>query len=465
MGLRFTNTLTRRKEEFKPIEDGHVKMYTCGPTVYDYAHIGNFRAYTFEDILRRYLKYKGYEVMQVMNLTDIDDKTIKGCQEESISLDDYTARYKEAFFEDLDSLRIERAELYPEATKHIDEMVEIVKVLLDKEYAYKAGGSIYYKISKFPEYGKLSRMDISQLKVGARVASDEYEKEEVSDFALWKGWDKADGPVFWKTDLGKGRPGWHIECSAMSMKYLGNHFDIHCGGVDNIFPHHENEIAQSKAATGEEFVNYWLHNEYLIVEGRKMSKSLGNYYTLRQIVEKGYPSVAVRYLLMATHYRQQLNFTFEGLDAAKGALERLWDFIDNVSSIRGGEPNPAVDEYIGKALRKFEESLDDDLNISPALAAVFDFVHDVNRMIHEGELSSADGAKVLDTMSRFDSVLGIMEREKADIDSEIEGLIASRNEARKNKDFAMADKIRDDLLARGIVLEDSPEGTKWKKKL
>ncbi|MCK4655809.1 MAG: class I tRNA ligase family protein, partial [candidate division Zixibacteria bacterium] len=242
MGLRFTNTLTRRKEEFKPIEDGHVKMYTCGPTVYDYAHIGNFRAYTFEDVLRRYLKYKGYEVTQVMNLTDIDDKTIKGCQEESISLDDYTARYKKAFFEDLDSLRIERAELYPEATKHIDEMVEMVRVLLDKGYAYEAGGSVYYKISKFPEYGKLSHMDISQLKAGARVASDEYEKEEVSDFALWKGWDEADGPVFWKTELGKGRPGWHIEWSAMSMKYLGNHFDIHCGGVDNIFPHHENEI-------------------------------------------------------------------------------------------------------------------------------------------------------------------------------------------------------------------------------
>jgi cysteinyl-tRNA synthetase len=466
MGLRFTNTLTRRKEEFKPIEDGYVKMYTCGPTVYDYAHIGNFRAYTFEDVLRRYLKYKGYQVTQVMNLTDIDDKTIKGCQEESISLNDYTARYKEAFFDDLDSLRIERAELYPEATKHIDEMVDMVRVLLDKEYAYEAGGSIYYKISKFPEYGKLSHMDISQLKAGARVASDEYEKEEVSDFALWKGWNEVDGPVFWKTDIGKGRPGWHIECSAMSMKYLGSHFDIHCGGVDNIFPHHENEIAQSKAATGEEFVNYWLHNEYLIVEGRKMSKSLGNYYTLRQVLEKGYPSVAVRYLLMATHYRQQLNFTFEGLDAAKGALERLWDFMDNVSSIRGGEPpNPGVDEYIGKALRKFEESLDDDLNISPALAAVFDFVRDVNRLIHEGELSSTDGAKVLDTMNRFDSVLGIMGREKADIDSEIEGLIASRNEARKSKDFAMADKIRDDLLSRGIVLEDSPEGTKWKKKL
>jgi cysteinyl-tRNA synthetase len=465
MGLRFTNTLTRRKEEFESIEEGHVRMYTCGPTVYDHAHVGNFRAYVFEDLLRRYLSFKGYDVTQVMNLTDIDDKTIKGCQEESISLDDYTARYKQAFFEDVDSLRIRHAEYYPEATKHIDEMVSMVKTLLDKGYAYEMGGSIYFKIAKFSEYGRLSHMDMSQLKSGVRVAADEYEKEQASDFALWKGWDETDGPVFWKTDLGKGRPGWHIECSAMSTKYLGNHFDIHCGGVDNIFPHHENEIAQSKAATGDKFVNYWMHNEYLIVEGRKMSKSLGNYYTLRQVLEKGYPAVAVRYLLMATHYRQQLNFTFDGLEGAKGAIERLWDFMDNVSAVKGGEPNPAVDEHIERALGKFEESLDDDLNISPALAAVFDFVRDINRLIHEGTLSSADGARVLDTMNRFDSVLGLMEREKTDLDSEIEVLIAERIDARKNKDFATADKIRDDLLDRGILLEDTPAGTKWKRKL
>ncbi len=465
MGLRFTNTLTRTKEEFIPIEKGHVRMYTCGPTVYDHAHVGNFRAYVFEDLLRRYLQFKGYEVTQVMNLTDVDDKTIRGCQEESIPLDDYTARYKKAFFEDVDSLRIQRAEYYPEATRHVDEMVAMVKKLLERGYAYEMGGSIYFNISKFPEYGRLAHMDIAQLKTGVRVAADEYEKEQASDFALWKGWDEADGPVFWNTDLGKGRPGWHIECSAMSIKYLGTHFDIHCGGVDNMFPHHENEIAQSKAATGDEFVNYWLHNEYLIVEGRKMSKSLGNYYTLRQVLEKGYPAVAVRYLLMATHYRQQLNFTFGGLEAAKAAIERLWDFIDNVSAIRGGEPDPAVDGNIESALGKFEESLDDDLNISPALAAVFDFVRDINRLMHEGRLSSADGARVLETMSRFDSVLGLMEREKIDLDSEIEALIAKRIEARKNRDFSASDKIRDDLLARGIILEDTPEGTKWKRKL
>ena len=465
MGLTFFNTFTRSREKFESMEPGHVGMYTCGPTVYDFAHIGNFRAYIFEDILRRHLKYKGYKVTQVMNLTDIDDKTIRGCQEESISLDEYTDRYKKAFFEDIDSLRIERAEYYPEATKHMDEMVAMIRKLLDRGYAYEIGGSLYYKISKFPDYGKLSHMDIAQLKAGARVATDEYEKEQVSDFALWKAWEKSDGAVFWETELGKGRPGWHIECSAMSTKYLGNHFDIHCGGVDNIFPHHENEIAQAEAATGEKFVNYWLHNEYLIVEGRKMSKSLGNYYTLRQILDKGYPPVAVRYLLMATHYRQQLNFTFEGLEAAKNAIERLWDFMDNVLSVKGGESNPAVDEYIQKAAAKFEESLDDDLNISPALAAVFDFVRDINRLIRDEKISESDAAKITGAMNRFDSVLGVIKKDVADLDSEIEGLIAERIEARKNKDFAKADKIRHDLLARGIILEDTPEGTKWKRKL
>jgi cysteinyl-tRNA synthetase len=465
MGLTFFNTLTREKEAFEPIVGGQVKMYTCGPTVYNYAHIGNFRAYIFEDLLKRYLKYKGFKVTQIMNLTDIDDKTIKGSQEDNISLDEYTARYKTAFFEDIDSLNIDRADMYPEATRHVDEMVAMIRKLLDKGYAYEADGSIYYKISKFKKYGNLSHMNMSQLKTGARVASDEYEKEQISDFALWKGWDEADGPVFWETEIGKGRPGWHIECSAMSTKYLGNHFDIHCGGEDNIFPHHENEIAQSEAATGETFVNYWLHNGYLIVEGRKMSKSFGNFYTLRQVVDKGYSPLAVRYLLMATHYRQQLNFTFDGLDAAKGAIERLWDFMDAVKGISGGESNPAVDEYISKAVSKFEESLDDDLNISPALAGVFDFVRDVNRLIHDNAISAADGAKVLEVMQRFDLVLGVAERVEGDLDSEMEVLIAKRNDARKRRDFGEADRIRDELLKRGIVLEDTADGTKWKKKL
>jgi len=465
MGLQFFNTLTRQKEVFEPIVDGQVKMYTCGPTVYDFAHIGNFRAYMFEDLLKRYLRYKGYKVTQIMNLTDIDDKTIRGSQKENISLDEYTARYKKAFFEDLDSLKIDRADKYPEATRHIDEMVAMIKVLLDKGYAYETDGSIYFKISQFKNYGQLSHMDMAQLKVGARVAADEYEKEQISDFALWKGWDEADGPVFWETEIGKGRPGWHLECSAMSVKYLGNHFDIHCGGVDNIFPHHENEIAQTQAATGEKFVNYWLHNGYLLVEGRKMSKSFDNFYTLRQILDKGYTACAVRYLLMATHYRQQLNFTFDGLESAKGGIERLWDFMKLVKSISGGESNPAVDDCISRAAAKFEEALDDDLNISPALAAVFDFVRDINRLIHEKAISAADGAKVLEVMQRFDTVLGVIQKDEDDIDSEMEDLISKRNDARKNRDFAEADRIRDDLLARGIVLEDTAGGTKWKRKL
>jgi len=288
MAIKFKNSLSRVREEFKPIEPGKVKFYTCGPTVYNFAHIGNFRAYIFEDLLRRYLKYKGYDVYQVMNLTDIDDKTIRDSQKEGISLKDFTGRYIKAFFDDLDTLGIERAEQYPAATEHIPEMVELIKKLTENGYAYEVNGNYYFKISAFKDYGKLANLDMAGLKAGARVATDEYEKDSVSDFALWKAWDEADGDVYWETEIGKGRPGWHLECSAMSMKYLGNHFDIHTGGVDNMFPHHENEIAQSEGATGEKFVNYWMHCEYLIVDGRKMSKSLGNFYTLRDIIDKGY---------------------------------------------------------------------------------------------------------------------------------------------------------------------------------
>ena len=328
MALRFFNTLTRAKEDFYTVHPGEVGMYTCGPTVYDYAHIGNFRAYVFGDILHRYLIYKGYQVTYVMNLTDVDDKTIAGSQKERITLAEYTRRYKDAFFEDIRDLNIIPADIYPEATTHIKDMTDLVKTLLAKDKAYKNEGSTYYRIESFPQYGKLSRMEMSGLKAGARVASDEYEKEQVADFALWKGWEQKDGPIFWETGVGKGRPGWHIECSAMSMKYLGKHFDIHTGGVDLIFPHHENEIAQSEAATDEKFVNFWLHNEHLMVEGRKMAKSFGNYYTLRDLLNKGYHPIAIRYLLLATHYRQQLNFTFDGLEAAKNALQRLYDFVE-----------------------------------------------------------------------------------------------------------------------------------------
>ncbi len=464
MALRFKNSLTRVKEEFKSIEPGKVRMYTCGPTVYDFAHIGNFRTYMFEDLLRRYLKYKGYQVTQVMNLTDVDDKTIRDSQAAGITLKEHTDPLKKAFFEDLDALGIERAEYYPAATDHIPEMVAIIKKLLDNGLAYEIDGHYYFRISAFPAYGKLANLDLTGLKAGARVAADEYEKDSVSDFALWKAWDGADGDVYWETDLGKGRPGWHIECSAMSMKYLGNHFDIHCGGVDNMFPHHENEIAQSEGATGEKFVDYWLHSEWLIVESRKMSKSLGNYYTLRDVLDKGYSVAAVRYLLLATHYRQQLNFTFDGLKAARAALERYNDFIANLTDYTGSESGGKAQQIIEKATDGFEGSLDDDLNISGALGAVFDFIRDINRLKAGEQLTSAERDEALKTIRSFDSVLNFAQKTET-IDSRIEALIQQRQDARKAKDFALADKIRADLLAEGIVLEDSPQGVRWKRKV
>ncbi len=467
MTLRFKNSFTREKEDFKPIEPGKVRMYTCGPTVYYFAHIGNFRAYIFEDLLRRYLKYKGYDVTQVMNLTDVDDKTIRDSQKEGVSLKEFTKKYSEAFFEDLDALGIERAEHYPAATDHIEEMVEIVKKLQENGLAYEVDGNFYFRISAFEGYGKLAHIDTAELKAGARVAADEYEKDSVSDFALWKAWDEADGDVYWETDLGKGRPGWHLECSAMSMKYLGESFDIHTGGVDNMFPHHENEIAQSEGATGKKFVNYWLHCEYLIVDGRKMSKSLGNWYFLRDLLEKGYSGVAVRYLLLATHYRQQLNFTLQGLDAARNALERYNDFITNLEDYPGGEDSSGeADEVIKKMLSGFEEALDDDLNISGALAAVFDFVRDINRLRSENRLNESEKSRALEAIRKVDTVLNFtFERDAVgDVDPEIDKLVQQRAEARKNKDFATADKLRDEIVERGYMLEDTPQGAKVKKK-
>jgi cysteinyl-tRNA synthetase len=465
MALQFYNTLTRRKEEFYTVHPGEVRMYTCGPTVYDFAHIGNFRAYVFGDLLHRYLKYKGYKVTYVMNITDVDDKTITGSQKEKISLRDYTQRYKDAFFEDVKSLNIEPADIYPEATLHINDMVGLVKILLQKGYAYQNEGSTYFKIANFPSYGKLSHMDLEGLKAGARVSADEYEKEQVADFALWKGWDQKDGNIFWETEVGKGRPGWHIECSVMSMKYLGKHFDIHTGGVDLIFPHHENEIAQSETATGEKFVNFWLHNEHLMVEGRKMAKSFGNYYTLRDLLNKGYNPIAIRYLLLATHHRQQLNFTFDGLEASKNALQRLYDFVDNLKIVKEGKNNPQVDEIISKTKQGFEDALDDDLNVSEALGVVFNLVKDINRLVEDKSISKADAEKVLNLMNGFDSVLGILKREELVLDEEISKLIERRSKAREDKDFKLADQIRKDLEAKGIILEDTPQGIKWKRKM
>jgi len=463
MALKFFNTLSREKEEFKPIKEGKVGMYTCGPTVYNYVHIGNLRAYVWEDLLRRYLKHKGYDVLQVMNFTDVDDKTIKGSKAEKIPLQQFTAKYKKAFMDDLNTLNIEHAEQYPEATEHIPEMIALIKKLLEKGYAYRGKDNcIYYDIAKFKDYGKLSHFDISELKAGARVKQDEYEKETAADFALWKAWDENDGDVFWEDEeLGKGRPGWHIECSAMAMKYLGETFDIHTGGVDNMFPHHENEIAQSEAATGKQFVKYWMHCEHLIVNGKKMSKSLGNFYTLRDLMSQNKSPRAIRFALLSTHYRLQLNFTFDQLGAADSTIERLDNFMLKLTTAKGTEDNKKeVEGLIKTAIEKFELSLDDDLNISPALGAIFELIAAANKL----DLSPEDAKLLIEGMHRLDTVLGILDTEDIVLEDEIQELIDEREAARKRKDWARSDEIRDKLNNAGIVLEDTPQGVRWKKK-
>ncbi|MGB9959987.1 MAG: cysteine--tRNA ligase [Candidatus Bathyarchaeales archaeon] len=463
----FYNTLARKKEKFTPLERGKVKIYTCGPTVYDFAHIGNFRTFIFQDLLRRWLEYRGFKVTQVMNITDVDDKTIRGARKQGVSLRQYTDYYMKAFFEDIEALNLEKAEHYPRATEHIPEMISLIKRLLEKGYAYRGeDDSIYYDISKFKEYGKLSKLKVEELKPGARVKVDEYGKEEARDFALWKAWDEDDGDVYWETEIGKGRPGWHIECSTMAMKYLGETIDIHSGGVDLIFPHHENEIAQSEAATGKEFARYWLHCEHLLVEGRRMAKSLGNFYTLRDLMAKGYDPVAIRYLLMATHYRQQLNFTFEGLEAAKNAVDRLKTFTRRLLEADGKGCGEEIKRLMAEVQKRFEEAMDDDLNISVALAALFDFVREVNRFMDENVLSREEAGEVYALMMRFDKVLGVIGEAEVEekLPKEAEDLIRRREEARKARDWATADKIRAQLREMGVIIEDTPQGVKWRIK-
>lgn len=471
MALRLFNTLTRKKEVFKPLKPGLVTVYTCGPTVYDYAHLGNFRTYVFQDVLRRYLKYKGFRVRQVMNLTDVDDKTIKGSRKEGVSLQEFTARYEKAFFEDLKSLNIEEAEFYPKATEHIKEMVSLVKGLMEKGLAYKGrDGSIYYDISKFKPYGKLSHIVLKELKAGARVKHDEYEKLDAGDFALWKAWDNNDGDVFWMTELGRGRPGWHIECSAMSMKYLGPTFDMHSGGVDLIFPHHENEIAQSEGSTNRPFSNYWVHSEHLIVDGRKMSKSLGNFFTLRDVIKKGNDPKAVRYLLLSSHYRSKLNFTSKSLDAAKETVRSLENFVAELGSADTVKGDSGIDGLIKKAIEGFEGSMDDDLGITEALSHIFSFVRDVNKLIAEKKLSKAKAAEVLKIIHGFDTVLGLgLLKESSswktlkEADKDVRKLIEEREKARREKDWKKADELRNRLKSLGVVVEDTPSGVRWKK--
>lgn len=462
--IQFFNTLTGKIEPFKSIVPGEVRLYTCGPTVYDYGHIGNFRAYIFEDLLKRFLIFMGYKVVHVMNITDVDDKTIRGANVQGVKLQEYTKKYIDAFFEDIKTLNIARADHYPRATDHVPEMVEMVKGLLKKGYAYEKDGSIYFSIAKFPNYGRLSKIKLSELKPGQRMESDEYEKENAHDFALWK--HKKEGEPFWETEIGQGRPGWHIECSAMSSKYLGETFDIHCGGVDNIFPHHENEIAQSEAYSGKKFVNYWLHCHHLIVGGEKMSKSKGNFYTLRDLLARNIDPASLRFLLFSTHYRKMLNFTFEAVDQARASLQRIKDFIYELKkgTFAEGE-NRKIAELLEKTKQKFVKGLSDDLNISAALTALFEIIRKVNILISRGKILSKDAARLVSFIDSLDEVLGVLhEKEEKFLPAEVLKKIEERERARKESNYELADQIRRELLQQGVILEDTKDGVRWKIK-
>lgn len=465
--IHFFNTLTRKKERFKPLRRGTVTMYTCGPTAWDFAHIGNFRSFVFEDLLRRWLEYRGFSVVQVMNITDVDDRTIAASRKEGVPLNEHTGRYIAAFFEDISALNIERAEHYPRATENIPEMVALIKRLMKKGYAYQAeDGSVYYDISKFKNYGELSKFKVERLQAGARVKVDEYDKAEARDFALWKAWTEDDGDVFWETEIGKGRPGWHIECSAMSMKYLSETFDIHTGGVDNMFPHHENEIAQSQGATGKRFVNYWLHCEHLLVAGKRMAKRFGNYYTLRDLVKLGYDPMAIRYLLLSTHYRQQFNFTLEGLSASKNAIDRLRNFMRRLQYADGKGSNGRMAGLMERVEKDFCAAMDDDLNVGQALAALFEFVREANNLIDADQIDKKEATDTFDLMIGLDRVLGIIGRiEEEELPKEAQELILRREEARRTGNWKTADEIRERLKSMGVTLEDTAQGVKWRIKI
>jgi cysteinyl-tRNA synthetase len=463
--LKFFNTESKKKEVFKPL-GSTVKLYTCGPTVYNFAHIGNFRTYVFEDLLRKTLKFFQYPVEQVMNLTDVDDKTIKGAVTNGVSLDAFTKTYKKAFFEDIEVLGIEKVEHYPAATNFIQEMIAFINTLLDKGYAYRGkDGSIYYSIAKFGRYGCLSHLKLDELQAGAsnRVAQDEYDKDHLADFVLWKAHDATrDGDIFWESPFGPGRPGWHLECSTMAMQILGETIDIHVGGVDNIFPHHENEIAQSEACSGKTFARFWLHSEHLLVNNKKMSKSLGNFYTLRDLLSKGYSGRQIRYMLLQTHYKTQLNFTFEELDAVKRSLERLDSFVIRLKEIQQPKISGKVEPILEKTLLVFAHALADDLNISVALASIFDLVNEVNALADRGEVSSQEAEMVRILLERLNTVLGIFSFDEVKVPNEVLQLLEQREAARKGKNWALADEYRKKITDLGYVIEDTSGGARVK---
>ncbi len=466
MALRFYNTLTQQLEDFVPADGKTVRMYTCGPTVYNFVHIGNLRTFTFQDILRRWLRYRGFELNHVMNITDVEDKIIRNALAQKKTIQEYTSTYENAFLEDCAKLRLERPERLVRATEHIPEMVDAIETLSAKGFTYLSEGSTYYRIAKFDGYGKLSHNDFSGIRAGARVDVDEYDKADARDFVLWKA-RKNDEP-YWEAPLGPGRPGWHIECSVMSMKYLGDTLDIHAGGVDLIFPHHENEIAQSEAISGHQFARFWMHSEHLLLDAQKMSKSVGNIFTLRELLAEGNAPEAIRYLLASVPYRKKLNFTLDVLKAAATSIERLRNFKLRLETDKLPEGvNPKLEERATAALTAFEAALDDDLNTAEALAAVFEYIRDVNTAMDAGEFLTGNTAAALDFLARFDSIFDVLKptaQAGGLTDEEVEKRIAERIAAKKSRNFTRADQIRAELLEEGIVLEDTKEGVRWKRK-
>ena len=465
MTIRLYNTLTRKKENFEALTPGKVGMYTCGPTVYGYAHIGNLRTFMFQDLLRRHLEYRGFEVTHVMNITDVEDKIIRACRETGEKRETLTARYTEEFFKDLDTLGVMRPGTDPRATEYIEEMAELVERLRERGHTYDVDGSVYYKIDTFDDYGKLSRVKLDELREGAsgRVDRDEYATGDARDFALWKAYTEEDGEVFWETKLGKGRPGWHLECSCMSMALLGESFDIHCGAVDLVFPHHENEIAQSEGATGKPFVRYWVHAAHLNIDGQKISKSLGNVISLRDLLDDGHDPVAIRWALRATHYRQPTNFSAETLEAAKNAVQRIRDFrhrLRDVTQIEG----VSLEEECAACENFFGDALDDDLNISSALASVFEFVRATNTLLDEEKLSGEAAKSALGLLDRLDKITGLLgDAPEREAPAEVLEQVRARQEARRDKDFARADALRDELASAGWIIEDTSDGPRVKR--
>ena len=465
MALRFYNTLSQQVEPFAPLHGNVVRMYTCGPTVYNFVHIGNLRAFTFQDILRRWLRAHGYQLDHVMNITDVEDKIIRSATAENKSIGEYTAVYTQAFLDDIRTLRLQEPERWVKATEHIDDMAAAIEKLRDRGFTYVSEGSVYYRIANFPSYGKLSHNDFSGIRAGARVDVDEYDKADARDFVLWKA--QKDGEPAWQTSLGPGRPGWHIECSVMAMKYLGETLDIHTGGVDLTFPHHENEIAQSEALTGKPFVRFWLHSEHLSIDGQKMSKSLGNFYTLRDLLGMGYTPEVIRYQLAAVPYRKKLNFTFDGLKAAATSIDRLRNYKRRLETAKLADgTNEKLVERAAAATKAFDEALDDDLNTAEALAAAFEYIRDTNTAMDAGDFLSGNAPGAFEFLTRFDSVFDVLKPSSNTVglsDADIEAKIAERNAAKKSKDFARADQVRKELAAEGIILEDTKEGVRWKR--